>query len=408
MRTTSCVLLFLLGLWTAGIAPLAEVRACSVPVFRYALERWEPDPYTVLIFHKDPISGTSADVLKQIRASATAEPNYTNIEAAAYDVTQPMEEFAQRIWDKQKDNPLPWMVVLYPVQTRNEVPLWAGAPSSEAVKTLLDSPMRREIGRRLLKGDSAVWVLLESSDKEKNEAAAQLLEKQVVELQKKMQLPELAEEDKALVAGGPELKIGFSWVRLKQDDPEEALLRTLLKHTEADLPELDEPMAFAVFGRGRALPALVGKGVSADNLEEDARFLCGACSCQVKQMNPGTDLLLSTGWTNFIQGEFAIDEALPPLIGLPENLTTKKPPVAMPVENDPTTVALNTSPETPLSVDPETANAPQVHISAPLVTAAEAQAPMWSWLGGSLAVLFGIVLVGTIVVFSFQSGEERK
>ncbi len=33
------------------------------------------------------------------------------------------------------------------------------------------------------------------------------------------------------------------------------------------------------------------------------KFLCGACSCQVKERNPGFDLLLSVHWTRELFGE---------------------------------------------------------------------------------------------------------
>jgi len=51
-----------------------------------------------------------------------------------------------------------------------------------------------------------------------------------------------------------------------------------------------------VFGRGRALTALSGFEVSANVLSQAAAFLCGACSCEVKEMNPGKDLLLAANW----------------------------------------------------------------------------------------------------------------
>ena len=36
------------------VAVVAE--ACSVPVFRYALERWQADPYEVFVFHRGPLT----------------------------------------------------------------------------------------------------------------------------------------------------------------------------------------------------------------------------------------------------------------------------------------------------------------------------------------------------------------
>jgi hypothetical protein len=44
------------------------------------------------------------------------------------------------------------------------------------------------------------------------------------------------------------------------------------------------------------LYALVGAGITADNIREAGAFLVGACSCEVKRQNPGTDLLMAVDW----------------------------------------------------------------------------------------------------------------
>ena len=60
-----------------------------------------------------------------------------------------------------------------------------------------------------------------------------------------------------------------------------------------------------IFGRGRALDALIGKGINADTIAEAAKFLCGACSCQVKRLNPGVDLLIAANWDTILNAEDA-------------------------------------------------------------------------------------------------------
>ena len=72
---------------------------------------------------------------------------------------------------------------------------------------------------------------------------------------------ELKEEDLASrVLSVPEsaLKVAFSLQRVSRVDPGETLLAHCLLGTEDDLEDTREPMAFPVFGRGRALLALVG------------------------------------------------------------------------------------------------------------------------------------------------------
>jgi hypothetical protein len=45
--------------------------------------------------------------------------------------------------------------------------------------------------------------------------------------------------------------------------------------------------------------------LNADLIRELTEFLCGACSCQVKEQNPGFDLLLTTDWNRALFGEDA-------------------------------------------------------------------------------------------------------
>ena len=38
------------------LAVSSPAQACSIPVFRYALERWKPTAYSLVLFHDGPIS----------------------------------------------------------------------------------------------------------------------------------------------------------------------------------------------------------------------------------------------------------------------------------------------------------------------------------------------------------------
>jgi hypothetical protein len=81
---------------------------------------------------------------------------------------------------------------------------------------------------------------------------------------------------------------------LEKQDP--WLLKSLMA-VEGDLHDfINEPMLFVVYGRGRALPPFIGKGITASNLVDIAEFITGACSCTVKEQNPGVDLLMGYDW----------------------------------------------------------------------------------------------------------------
>jgi len=51
-----------------------------------------------------------------------------------------------------------------------------------------------------------------------------------------------------------------------------------------------------------------------DVLAEVCSFLVGPCSCQVKQMNPGVDLLMPVDWDGLITGMIGMEEIVPQLI----------------------------------------------------------------------------------------------
>jgi len=51
------------------------------------------------------------------------------------------------------------------------------------------------------------------------------------------------------------------------------------------------------------LAAFVGKGINAENIEDASIFLVGKCSCQVKELNPGTDIMFSVNWDAALVGQ---------------------------------------------------------------------------------------------------------
>ena len=164
--------------------------------------------------------------------------------------------------------------------------------------------MRQELVRRLGDGQTAVWLLLECGRPADDDAAAKVVEDELKKLKEDLKLPELTDSpDDSILAGVP-LRLDFSLLRIHRSDMKEQPLVNMLVQSESDLLERDDPMVFPVFGRGRALFPLVGAGITADNVRDSAAFLTGACSCEVKEQNPGFDLLLKTDWESlFIRDE---------------------------------------------------------------------------------------------------------
>jgi hypothetical protein len=198
--------------------------------------------------------------------------------------------------------------------------VWAGELSSAHVEQLIGSPLRASISKKLLEGESVVWVFLDSGNPERDDAAYKLLTEQLARLQQTLTLPPVDPADAAQLSIAPEgLKLSFSAVRVARDDPAEGPFVDMLLSVEPDLrsePLIGREMAFPVFGRGRALYALVGDGINAGTIEEACQFLVGACQCTVKAQNPGADIVLAVDWDQFIDPAFSLETATPPLEGL--------------------------------------------------------------------------------------------
>jgi len=311
--------------WTALLlvaAGAATAWACSVPVFRYALERWRVDPYEVYVFHRGPLSDAQAKAVEALRAAESAEQGDGVVSLTVVDVASEPDADVAKVWQAHASEPLPRVVARFPEAFGIPIDAWAGPLGAESVAALLDSPARRQVARRLLENDSAVFVLLESGDRGADDAAARLLETELARLQETLELPAppggVWDDPVYDSQGAPSLKIALSVVRVARTDPAERAFIEMLLGIEPDLKTIREPMVFPLFGRGRALCALAGKGIEKRNIEEVCSFLAGPCSCIVKYENPGVDMLMRVDWDAALAGEAsAIPEVRPPpLAGL--------------------------------------------------------------------------------------------
>ena len=278
-----CTLVSFMAVW----APAA--RACSIPVFRYALERWAADNYEVFAFHRGPLSPDQQDLIDWLEARDADGGGPANFTLRRVDLAAATDASPQLVREAESAKELPWITVHYPSSAGIEGSVWAGPLTAASARALVNSPMRGELARRLLAGDSAVWVLLACGSREKDAAAAKLLEAELPRAAAAAEPPVQAEPE-------PSFRPSFSLLRLSGSDPAERVLINMLRHSEADLKAFSEPIAFPIFGRGRILYALVGRGINPENILQACAFLTGPCSCQVKALNPGTDLLMSADW----------------------------------------------------------------------------------------------------------------
>jgi hypothetical protein len=319
---------------TALVLSAAAVRACNVPVFRYALERFQSDPFDFVIYHRGPL-GTEAkaavDAMQKLASDSSAalqlQVRLVDLAAPAKPAAPPDPKAAPASKppaDAPPPSPqppagavLPWLMVVPPGDEQAS-PLWSGPFRAADLQALLDSPARRTLAERLLKGDSAVFVLLESGRRAADEAAEQLLRKTLAGMEKSLQLPPQDDD-----AGNPDnqirskvpLRIAFSVLKVSRADPAEKRLVEMLDHFLEKPGTAQGPIVFPVFGRGRVLAVLPGESLTADALQEAGDFLCGNCTCMMKGQLPGADLLLAADWESLWEGR-AVRSEPPGLAGL--------------------------------------------------------------------------------------------
>ena len=305
-----------------GVAVLlmtAAAFACQVPVFRYALERWNADQYRIVVLHDQPLNGDQKSALVKLRASSEKKDgvlpttDLNVVDLANVRANKKLDPILQRAWAKRKNTSAPLLLAYYPRANNVEraLPTIETPLSSQSVSALLDSPVRRKLVERLQKGDSAVWIFVPCGRKKADNAALARLKKQIAEDQDWLKVPsakDLEVSPDVLKNVKVPLKIQFSTVTLDRNDPAEKFLYQSLLHSEDDLTTFqDQPMAFPVFGRGRVLYALIGKGIAPDTIRAASSFMAGPCSCQVKNQNPGFDLLLQANWKKAL-GDVLVSE----------------------------------------------------------------------------------------------------
>jgi len=269
----------------------ARSQGCSIPVFRYALERWAPSQYEVVVFHRAALPKPANDLLARFQEPGRA----TNVNVKIVDLGGQVEKPYQQLWQHNESKTLPWLVVRFPGTDEKTAPLWAGPLEEESISALVDSPIRQKVVQHLTQGDSAVFLLLTSRNKEADEAAETLLRRECSRLQEMVKLPEQSKEGPQLTFNLP-LKVSFPLVVLSRTTMAERFLVQMLLRGDDDLTKITGPVVFPIFARGRLLCSFHGDTLTAEHLEQVGRFLCGACSCQVKEDNPGVDLLIACAW----------------------------------------------------------------------------------------------------------------
>jgi len=289
---------------------------CNVPVFRYALERWTADPYRLMIFHKGQISTENTHLLKGLEHLSFQGDSTLNLVIQYTDLTKTGENPLQ---GRDGNLTYPLMMLFYPEETGIPYPLWLGELTKSNIELLKTSPARKEIAELLISGETAVFLFLECGDSELDQNYYNRLKQDLEILSTKLKIPTTGID----IEGNPievddfqNVDLNFSIKKVSRKNPAEQIFINMLLGTESDLSDYQIPLVFPVFGQGRSLYALVGAGINKNTIEKACRSLVDWCSCEIKALHQGVDLLFLAQWSKRAGESWIKAEDLPPLSGL--------------------------------------------------------------------------------------------
>jgi hypothetical protein len=268
------------------------LTACDTPVFRYALERWHPGDFDLVLFHQGPLKAADGPLIQQLAGASKAGGGEANFKLEQVDVAASPADAMGAVWTRQHAVRMPWLVLRYPGSKAEEPDAWCGPLNSQTVRFFQSNPTAAKVAEEIGRGDRIPMLVFLSGHEAKDETFRRSL---TLELKKL--------EQKVLVAESPQntsksnaVTVTFPMSIISRQNAEGRFLAQIVFNSDAELAQSREPILVPVFGRGRALCALPASRVNAAALEKIRDFLLGMCSCEVKDQNPGLDLMIHADW----------------------------------------------------------------------------------------------------------------
>ena len=131
MKTTITAVLAAVAIVLLSVSSMLE--ACSVPVFRYALERWQAAPYEVIVLHRGALDADAKKLVDWLNACADTFEGRTNMEVFTVDLDAKVDPRYADVVKAVGDAPLPQLVLRYPEMYGRTRPIWSGvlAPANQ-------------------------------------------------------------------------------------------------------------------------------------------------------------------------------------------------------------------------------------------------------------------------------------
>ncbi len=315
----------------------SDIFPCTIPVFRYAQINWQLDSYNLDIIFSDSLKKEHIRLLDELKAKSYEGDSTININIKYVDINKTF------IDKKININNLPILNLYFPRSKRNKSIIWSGKLSKDNLNNIINSPARSELLKYLKSENVAVFLFLESGNEELDKKYYLILEKQLKILSESLSLPDSAFNVNGLPITEVDnhyFKIKFSIVKIPRNNIQEQIFNSILLKTEPDLKYFKSPIIYPVFGRGRMLYGLVGKGINIKNIKYACNSLLQWCSCTIKEENHGNDLLLFSDWQKSFDTIQYISEPIPNLSGLSEFITKDTLQTEY-IENMPKTALIN-------------------------------------------------------------------
>lgn len=297
-----------------------RARGCDAPVFRYVLEQWPAEPCRLIVFHRGPMDAPEGELAKTLVGRCGNPKAPLNVAVTWVDVDHLDDRLLPELGKPWRDKPLPWAVLLYPgshvkmsptppgrppltnggplsgidpmapggapVPSLRQPIAWAGPANAGELDRVLESPVRREIARRLMSAASVVWLFIGSGDFRRDGPVLDRLTDQLSRMEKKLSLPGEPPAGASNAGGGlrSELpqRIGFPVVSVRRDDPAEGAFLAMLENAMSPPLPAGEPQVFVFFGKGRVMEGVAAMQMSQQRVKDVCEFMAQYCSCVAK------------------------------------------------------------------------------------------------------------------------------
>lgn len=280
-----------LCIWLGWINITAQ--ACLTPVFRYAFERWELNPYELVVFHDLDGSAEEQTWIQALQSASLEGQGQGNFFVERVALNESMSPEWADLWQTQQKAVLPWLLLRYPFSRPQDPYAWAGPLTKSNVTLLTQAKCNVQLAEHLASGNCIPWLVVLSGQSKKDEACCTFLESQLRQQERTISIPVDPFNPDRLA----EVRLQFPVLRISQAQPDQAILAGLILNSHEALAKLDEPVVVPVFGRGRALCAMPASEVDEWTIQGITEFFINACSCEVKEQNPGLDLMLAADWS---------------------------------------------------------------------------------------------------------------